>query len=64
MLRPVQPAGARGGDDLAGAYLLAGGTGYEIDGVDGATITVREYPFQACEEVVVPLVASMVRDDG
>ncbi len=45
------------GLDLAGAWLLAGGTGYEIESASGTTITVREYPVQPCEQVVIPMSA-------
>jgi len=45
------------GLDLAGAWLLAGGTGYEIESASGLTITVREYPVQPCEQVVIPMSA-------
>ena len=48
------------GDDLAGTYLLAGDTGYEIESVEGARITVREYEVQPCEEIVIPLVMGAV----
>jgi len=36
-----------------GAYLLAGGTGYEIESAAGRSITVRDYPALACEVVEV-----------
>lgn len=52
------------GENLVGAYLLAGGTGYEIEQVQGTRITVREYDVQPCTEIIIPLVSSLVRDEG
>lgn len=36
------------------AYLLTGGTGFEIEAAQGATLTVRDYPFVGGEEIVIP----------
>ena len=36
-----------------GAYLLAGGTGYEIESTGRRSVTVRDYPALACEVVEV-----------
>jgi len=56
--RTITLAEALPGDaDLAGAWLLAGGTGYEIEAASGAQIVVREYPVQACDRVVIPAAA-------
>ncbi len=52
------------GEGLTGAYLLAGGTGYEIESVDGPRVTVREYEVQPCEEIVIPQVTSLARSEG
>ncbi|MCE5249354.1 heparinase II/III-family protein [bacterium] len=41
------------GNDLKGSYVLAGETGFEIESVAGNTITVRDYPVQACDTVTV-----------
>lgn len=38
---------------LKGLYLLAGGTGYEIESAEGNLITVRDYPATECTEVSV-----------
>jgi hypothetical protein len=34
-----------------GAYLLAGETGYEIESIKGAEITVRDYPVFSCDTI-------------
>lgn len=43
--------------DLAGAYLMDGSTGWEIESAQGRTITVRDYPVQACQRVTVSMSA-------
>jgi len=43
-----------------GAYLLAGPTGYEIESVGEASITVRDYPAIDCDEVRILNSASIV----
>ena len=40
-----------GGLDLAGAYVLAGETGYEIESTTARSITVRDYPAQECDAI-------------
>lgn len=45
---------------LAGAYLLAGETGFEIEAVGPQTLTVRDYPAIECKEVVVLNAAASV----
>ena len=42
-------------DGLAapGGYILAGGTGYEIESVGQRTITVRDYPIIECDEITL-----------
>lgn len=42
---------------LAGAYVLAGETGYEVESATPTTITVRDYPVAECDEVVIPMAA-------
>lgn len=37
----------------AGAYLLSGETGFEIQSAEGSSLTVRDYPFEGAEEVVL-----------
>jgi len=39
------------GVKLAGTYLLAGNTGYEIESAGGKSITVRDYPAVECDTV-------------
>ncbi|MHB9027775.1 MAG: heparinase II/III domain-containing protein [Candidatus Latescibacterota bacterium] len=51
--KPVLP-----GTVKPGAFLLAGETGYEIESVKGAEITVRDYPALACETIRVINTAS------
>ena len=36
------------------AYLLSGETGFEIEAVEGRSLTVRNYPFVGGEEIVIP----------
>ncbi|MGC9317410.1 MAG: heparinase II/III domain-containing protein [Armatimonadota bacterium] len=43
--------------DLAGAYVTGGITGWEIESAEGRTITVRDYPAQPCDRVIVPMSA-------
>jgi hypothetical protein len=38
---------------LAGKYLLAGDTGYEIEAATETTITVRDYPAVPCDAVTI-----------
>jgi len=42
-----------------GAYLLSNGTGFEIESVAGSTLTVRYYPFECGEEIVIPASATL-----
>jgi hypothetical protein len=39
---------------LTGSYLISGDTGFEIEAVEGARLTVRNYPFVGGETVVIP----------
>ena len=39
---------------VAGAYLLTGETGFEIESVEGKLLTVRDYPFEGGKEIVIP----------
>lgn len=43
------------GLELAGRYILAGDTGYEVESADATTLVVRDYPVAACDEVVIPM---------
>ncbi|MEN6346403.1 MAG: heparinase II/III family protein [Armatimonadia bacterium] len=38
----------------SGVYLLTGDTGFEIAALEGNRLTVRDYPFEGGEEIVVP----------
>jgi hypothetical protein len=38
----------------AGVCLLTGETGFEIESVEGKVLTVRDYPFEGGEEIVIP----------
>lgn len=51
------PAGAA----QAGAYVLAGPTGFEVEQADGRSITVRDYPVVTCSHVTLLHAAEMVR---
>jgi hypothetical protein len=42
-----------GGSVKKGMYILAAGTGYEIESVNGNIITVRDYPAVKCDTVSV-----------
>lgn len=42
-----------GGSVKKGMYILAAGTGYEIESVNGNVITVRDYPAVECDSVSV-----------
>jgi hypothetical protein len=41
------------GAAVPGRYVLAGGTGYEIQSVGDRTITVRDYPVVGCDEITL-----------
>ncbi|MFV2068224.1 MAG: heparinase II/III family protein, partial [Pirellulales bacterium] len=41
------------GSVTAGQYVLGGGTGYEIESAGQRTITVRDYPIVACDEITL-----------
>jgi len=42
------------GRALEGSYLLTGRTGFEIEKAEGATLTVRAYPFVGGDEITIP----------
>jgi hypothetical protein len=53
-------AGEIPGQTGPGQYLLADGTGYEIESVSGQIITVRDYPAIPCETVTILNSASLL----
>jgi hypothetical protein len=42
---------------LEGAYIRGAGTGWEVESAEGDTITVRDYPLTALDEVTVAMSA-------
>jgi hypothetical protein len=45
------------GTRCEGAYLLSGGTGFEIESVEGKTLRVRDFAFVGGEQIAIPSAA-------